>query len=132
MNWNLAFKLSLLGLAMALATVSLIPPSAEGLIWLVLFIVCAVLIARSGATRPLLTGLGVGLLNSAWITAAHLAFKDAYLFHHPQEAAMLSKMPLPDSPRLMMLLTGPLIGLVTGLVMGGLAWSVRKLSRGRR
>jgi len=31
---------------------------------------------------------------------------------------MLAKMPFPDSPRLMMLLTGPVAGIVSGFVLG--------------
>ena len=42
---------------------------------------------------------------------------------------MLNKMPLPDSPRLMMLMTGILIGIISGLVLGGfsvIAWKIRQ------
>ena len=41
-----------------------------------------------------------------------------YIANHPQEAAMMTSMPLPDSPRLMMTLMGPAIGVASGLVLG--------------
>jgi cobalamin synthase len=50
-----------------------------------------------------------------------------YTAHHPAEAAMLTKMPLPDSPRTMMLLTGPMIGAASGVVLGLLAWIAGKI-----
>jgi len=60
----------------------------------------------------------VSLVNCVWITGAHLVFFSAYIARHMQEAKMLKKMPLPHSPRLMMLITGPVIGIVSGLVLG--------------
>ena len=40
---------------------------------------------------------------------------------------MMSSMPLPDSPRLMMALVGPVIGVVSGLVIGALAVLAAKM-----
>ena len=40
------------------------------------------------------------------------------LSRHAREAAMMRTMPLPDSPRLMMVLTGPVIGLIPGIALG--------------
>jgi hypothetical protein len=40
---------------------------------------------------------------------------------------MMTSMPLPDSPRLMMAMTGPIIGLVSGLILGLFALVARKL-----
>ena len=42
---------------------------------------------------------------------------------------MMASMPLPDAPRLMMALTGPAIGVVSGLVLGGVAVAANKLVR---
>jgi hypothetical protein len=60
----------------------------------------------------------VSLANSVWITAAHVVLFDSYIANHPQEAAMMTSMPLPDSPRLMMALMGPVIGVLSGIVLG--------------
>ena len=46
MNWKLIFSLSLFGLAMALATISLIPTNVEPGCWLVIFVICARLIVE--------------------------------------------------------------------------------------
>src|SRR5438128_241696 len=118
MNWKLIFGLSLFGLAMAFATVWVIPSNIEPLFWLPIFLICAFVIARSRADRQFLHGLFVGIVNSVWITGAHIAFFDQYIATHAKEAAMMKSMPLPDSPRLMMAITGPVIGIISGIVMG--------------
>lgn len=132
MNWKLIFQLSLFGLAMGVATVFLIPSSIEPLFWLPIFGICAYLIATRCSGRYFLHGLLVSVVNSVWITAAHVLFFDRYLASHPSEAAMLRSMPLPDSPRLMMVLTGPVFGLVSGLVLGLFAVVAHWLIRSRR
>jgi hypothetical protein len=115
MNWRLVFSLSLFGLAMGLATVFFVPSNVEPILWLAIFGFCAYVIARRTATKQFLHGLCVSLVNSVWITAAHLAFFDHYVANHAREAAMMGSM---SSPRLMMLATGPVVGLVSGLVLG--------------
>ena len=115
MNRNLVFLLSLFGLAMAFATVFVIPSNVEPFCWLAIFGTCAFLIARARADRHFLHGLCVSLVNSVWITAAHVAFFDRYLAGHAREAAMSRDM---TSPRLMMVVMGPAVGLVSGLVLG--------------
>ena len=118
MNWKLILQLSLLGLAMGLATVFVIPSSVEPLFWLVVFVVSAYLIATRGSGKYFAHGLLVGIANSVWVTAAHVVFFDRYIANHPREAAMMTSMPLPDSPRLMMTLVGPVIGAVSGILIG--------------
>jgi hypothetical protein len=95
--------------------------------WLVIFVVCAYVIARRATGRPFLHGVAVGLANSVWVTAAHALLLNEYLARHAREAAMISSMPLPDSPRLMMAMTGPIIGLVSGIVLGVFAIIATKL-----
>jgi hypothetical protein len=124
MNWRLVFMLSMFGLAMAFATVFVIPPAVEPWCWLAIFLTCAVLIARTVTKQHFLHGLCVGLLNSVWITAAHVGFFSTYIAGHPREAAMAAGM---GSPRLMMIITGPIVGLVSGLVLGLFAFIASKI-----
>jgi hypothetical protein len=126
-DWKLIFQLSLFGLAMGIATVFFIPSNIEPVFWLVIFIVCAYIFAKKVATRHFLHGLLLGLANSVWITASHILFLSRYIANHPREAAMMASMPLPDSPRVMMALIGPIIGLVSGLVLGLFALVAGKL-----
>jgi hypothetical protein len=127
MNWKLIFQLSLFGLAMGVATVFLIPSKIEPAFWLVIFLLCAYEIAKRCPSKLFLHGLLLGLANSVWITAAHVLLFDAYIARHAQEAAMMQTMPLPGSPRLMMSLVGPVIGLISGVVLGLFALVAGKL-----
>jgi hypothetical protein len=119
MDWPLILMLSVFGLFMGFATVFLVPANVEPVFWLVIFAFCAYVIARRRADRQFLHGLCVSLVNSVWITAAHVAFFDTYLSSHPREAAMSASM---SSPRLMMIGMGPVVGLVSGLVLGLFAY----------
>jgi hypothetical protein len=130
MNWKLIFQLSLFGLAMGLATVFLIPSNLEPLFWLVVFAISAYSIATRSSDRPFQHGLLVGIANSVWVTGAHVALFERYLENHAREAAMMTSMPLPHSPRLMMSLVGPVIGVVSGVVIGLLALAARRFFPG--
>jgi hypothetical protein len=55
-NWKLIFQLSLFGLAMAIATVYWIPQNVEPFFWLVIFIICAYLIAKRCSDKYFLHG----------------------------------------------------------------------------
>src|SRR5712692_8783886 len=127
MDWKLISALSLFGLAMGIATVFLIPSSIEPLFWLLIFCVCAYIIAKQRSGKHFVHGLLVSIFNSVWITAAHVLLFGRYMVNHPREAAMMRSMPLPDSPRLMMMLMGPIIGVASGLVLGLFAFIAGKL-----
>jgi len=129
MKWKLIFNLSLFGLAMALATVYFIPSNIEPYCWLIIFIICAWQIAKKCNSRYFLHGFLVSLFNSVWITTAHILLFDKYIANHPSELEMLKKMPMPDSPGLMMLMTGPLIGIISGLVLGLFAFIASKIMK---
>ena len=125
MNAKLILQLSLLGLVMAFATVYAISPTVEPLAWLIIFPVSAYFIARRAPGSYFLHGLLVGLLNSVWITSAHLLLFDRYIASHAREAEMMAQMPL--SPKTMMLVTGPIVGVVSGIVIGVLALIVHRV-----
>ena len=127
MKWKLILLLSIPGFVMAIATVFWIPSTIEPFFWLVIFIGVAYFIAKKFSDKYFLHGFFVSLVNSAWITGAHILFSDLYLANHPQEAAMITQMPLSESPRLMMLITGPIVGIISGIVLGLFALIASKL-----
>jgi hypothetical protein len=129
LDWSLVLGLSAFGLAMGIATVFVIPSSAEPFFWLGIFVVCAYLVAKRAPANFFLHGLLVSLVNCVWITTAHIVLIDSYLPRHPDEAAMMTRMPMPDSPRLMMLMTGPLVGVGSGLVLGLFSFIAAKVVR---
>ena len=132
MSWKVIFGLSLFGLAMAFGTVFAISPKVEPFCWLVIFVICAFVIARQAASRPFLHGFLLGIVNSIWVTAAHIIFFRRYVAGHPQEAMMMQRMPASLSPRELMAVTGPFIGIISGIVIGVLALIVSKVLSSRR
>jgi len=127
MNWKLIGLLSLFGLAMGLGTVFFIPSNIEPVCWLVIFLFCAYVIAKRAPGMHFLHGLLLGLANSVWITAAHLLFFYRYLAGHAREAAMIESMTLHDAPKLVMALTGPIVGLISGIILGLFAFVAGKV-----
>ncbi|WP_143305086.1 hypothetical protein [Chitinophaga vietnamensis] len=127
MNWSLIFKLSLFGLAMALGTVYFIPSNVEPFCWIVIFVICAYFIAKNCTSKFFLHGFMVSIFNCVWITGAHILLSGTYLAGHPKEAEMMTHMPAPDSPRLMMLMMGPVVGIISGLVLGLFAYVAAKV-----
>jgi hypothetical protein len=128
MNYKLILQLSLFGLAMSVATVFWIPSNIEPVFWLLIFFICAYFIAFKCSEKYFLTGFMVSIFNCVWIIAGHILFYRTYLTNHPQEAEMMTKMPiLHHSPRLMMLITGPVIGIVSGLILGLFAFLGSKI-----
>ena len=128
MNWKLIFQLSAFGLIMACATVSLIPEKVEPAFWLVIFIFCAYVIAKVCTGKFFLQGFLVSLVNCIWITGAHMIFYSTYITNHPNVAQMAADHPfLPAHPRLAMLITGPVFGIASGLVLGLFSFIASKI-----
>jgi hypothetical protein len=129
MNWKLILQLSMFGLAMGLGTVFFIPSKVEPAFWLPIFLLCAYAVAGACPAGRFGHGVLLGIANSFWITSAHVLFFTQYIAGHAREAEMMKSMPMPDSPRLMMAMTGPVIGVVSGVVIGLFALVAGKLFR---
>lgn len=132
MNWKLIFQMCLFGLAMGIATVYVIPSNIEPAFWLVIFLICAYLIAKgsTGAGMHFLHGLLLGIANSVWITAAHILLFGRYIANHAREAAMMQNPSLPFSGKAMMAVVGPVVGVISGVILGIFALIAGKLVKG--
>jgi len=117
-NGNLIFRLSLFGLAMAIATVFWIPGNIEPLVWLPIFIFCAYVIAKRAPGKFFLHGFLVSLLNSVYITSAHIIFFSTYSANHTDEMNMFNNMHSSFPPQAMMALMGPVFGVIFGIILG--------------
>ena len=128
MNWKLIFQLSAFGLIMAFATVSLIPEKIEPGFWIAIFLFCAYVIAKVGTGRYFLHGFLVSLVNCVWITSAHIIFYSTYIVNHPSVAKMAADHPfMPLHPRMAMLVTGPVFGIASGIVLGFFCFIASKI-----
>jgi hypothetical protein len=119
MNWKIVFQLSIFGLIMAFATISLIPEKIEFVFWLFVFIFSAYVIAKVCRGKYFLHGFMVSIINCIWITGAHIIFYSTYIANHPGMAKMSHDHPfLPTHPRVAMLITGPFVGIICGIIIG--------------
>ena len=129
MNWKIIFQLSIFGLIMAFATVSLIPEKVEPAFWVAIFIFCAYVIAKVCPGNYFWHGFLVSMVNCIWITAVHIWFREAYEPHHPDMTQMSANMPkyLQVHPRIAMAVMGPLFGAAFGIVLGVFSLIASKL-----
>ncbi len=131
MNWKLIFSLSLFGLAMAFGSVYFIPENLEWVFWLIIFIICAFLIAKNAPGKYFLHGLMVSIVNSIWITIVHIMLYTTYVASHPAWLEMNARGPLAEHPKRMMAISGPIVGVVSGIVLGLFAFIASKLVKKR-
>jgi len=127
MNGKLILLLSMLGLAMALATTYFLPSRLEGFFWLAIFLTDAFVIARRAPGKYFLHGFLAGFANWVWVAAAHVILSAAYRASHAGEPAAVSGMPPAVASAL-----GPLFGVMneynlpipgaSGIVIGALSW----------
>ena len=116
MNGKLIWQLSGFGLFMAVATVYVIPSNVEPACWLVIFGICAVLVAKFAPGKHFLHGLYTSFANCLWITTAHFLLYDSYAATHAMEIEQSAS--LPGGAHIAMLYIGPIVGLISGLVLG--------------
>jgi hypothetical protein len=132
MNWKLIFGLSLFGAAMAFAGVfGLLSPKAEPWLWLGIFAIYAVVIARNTTRKRYGHGFWVNVLNGGWFGLIHAAFYQTYLRHNPdmiQQHEQMVNLHFAQ-PEVMILLLGPVFGALIGLVGGLFPWAAGRFIR---
>ncbi len=116
LNWKLIIQLSGFGLAMGVSTVWWISSMIEPFLWIAIFTYSAYMVAKQAAGGFFLHGFLISLVNCVWVTSAHVIFFGSYATNHQAELEMTPF--LPEHPRLVMLIIGPIIGVVSGLVLG--------------
>ena len=127
MNWKLIFALSLFGLAMAIGSLFGLG-MIEPLLWLLIFIVYAWLIATRAPGKYFLHGFLASVVNSIWITAMHAAFFSMYAKNNPQ---FVQSAPPGINPRVLMIVMGPVFGVLFGLVAGLFAFIASRIVKKR-
>lgn len=128
MNWKLIFSLSLFGLAMAVGSLFGLA-MLEPLLWLVIFLIYAWVIAKRAPGKYFLHGFLVSVVNSVWITAIHAAFFSIYAKNNPQ---FVQSAPPGINPRLLMIIMGPILGALFGLVAGLFAFIASRILKSDR
>ncbi len=128
MQWTLVALLSIPGLLMGLLSVKGHTRGIEPFLWVVLAVFAALVISRTAGSRYFIHGLVVGVswgvLNG--LTAA--ALFSIYSQHNPEVMQRMqgaSKL----APQVMFLMSAPLIGLATGIMLGLMCWGASSVIR---
>lgn len=122
MDRKLVGMLSVAGVVMGIASVMGWTQHREGVLWVVIAIASAFVIAREAPGKYFLHGLWSGLLAGIASSLIQCGMYGTYIANNPDTAAQIQTMPANWNPRVMLLIFAPLLGFANGLVIGLLSW----------
>jgi Zn-dependent protease with chaperone function len=131
-NKKLIFKLSLLGLLVSIATLLYIPNDFEFYFWLPVLFISAYTIAKYCKGKYFINGFLTGLFNTFWLTATQYIFFKTYAEKHPMAMELFKDTAIPEQPRIFMLITNPIIGVVSATVLGILSLLTSRILKRRQ
>jgi len=126
MNWTIILLLSSFGLIMGLLSIKGYTQKIEPFLWLLFGIITALVLSKNTDNKTFLHALLIGLLWGVLNGIAQSVFFDQYLANNTNLQERFKQSTFMH-PRYFVLLTGPVIGLITGLVLGGLALLFKKI-----
>ena len=126
MNWTVILLLSTFGLIMGLLSLKGYTQKLEPFLWLLFGIITSLILSKNVDNNTFLHALIIGLFWGVLNGLTQSAFFDQYLANNEnlQEGFKQSSL---MQPRYFVLVTGPIIGLITGLVLGGLTLLLKKI-----
>jgi hypothetical protein len=129
MNWRLIFVLSLFSVIIGFASMLGLTKSYEWLMWLCVGIYSAFRFARITRDDLFLHGFYLGIFVGVFSAAIQAIFISTYLSNNPRMVEALNALPQSLHPAVVVLIMGPIIGAVSGVVFGVLAVVAGKLVR---
>ena len=129
MNWRLILSLSLLGIALGIASVFGFTSGREWLAWLFIGVYSAWKFSTRSHEELFLHGFYLGILVGCFSSVIQAIFISPYLANNPRMVEALNALPQGLHPAAVVLIMGPIIGTVSGVVFGVLAVVVGKLVR---
>lgn len=126
MDWKVIVILSGLGLIMGLLSVKGFTGKLEPFLWLLFGIAVSLVLSKNIDDRVFFHGLLIGLAWGALNGLTQSVFFDTYITNNPQLQEGFQKTTFMPA-RYFVLTTGPVIGLITGLVIGGLSLLLKKV-----
>lgn len=126
MNWTIILLLSSVGLIMGLLSINGYTQKIEPFLWLLFGTIAALVLSRNTDHKIFLHALLIGLFWGVLNSIIQSAFFDQYLANNTNLQERF-KQPVFIKPRYFVLVTGPVIGLITGLFLGGLTLLLKKI-----
>jgi hypothetical protein len=127
MNWKLIGLLCGFGVLMGGASVLGLTKGMEGLLWLVIGVICVWLIVWRAPVRFFLHGFFVGLIGGAVAPVVQFLFFATYRANNPELATRFAEIPGGMEPKYFFLMLTPIIGLASALALGLVCWLAAKL-----
>ena len=118
MNWQLILSLSLLGVVVGLVSVSGLMGSQIWLLWLCVAAFCAWQFARKTRRYLFLHGFYLGIFVGVCASWVQAIFLPTYVSNNPRMAETFNNLPQTMHPAYVLLIMGPIIGAVSGIVIG--------------
>lgn len=126
MNYTFIIILSTFGLVMGALSVKGYTQKIEPFLWLALGIFASLVISKNISEKTFLHALVIGLLWGILNGITQSVFFDKYMANNTSLQDSFKKVTFVQ-PRYFVLMTAPVIGLITGAVLGGLSLLLKKL-----
>jgi len=126
MNWTIILLLSLFGGVMGILSVKGYTQKLEPFLWLLFGIISALIVAKNAENNPFIHALLIGLFWGVLNGIIQSAFFELYLANNPIIQNSFKKSTFLQ-PRYFVIVTGIIIGLATGLALGGLTLLLKKI-----
>ena len=115
------------GVFMGVASVLGFTSGIEGFLWLGIGLICASVIVWRAPGRSFQHGFLVGLIAGTVASLLQFLFFPTYMSNNPDLATRFFQVPGGLSARSFVLILAPIIGLVSGIVLGTVCWAVARL-----
>ena len=126
MNWQIILLYSLFGVLMGILSVNGFTKKIEPLLWILFGLFTAFMVARNVPGKAYLHGFFIGLSWGIFNAVLQSLFFDTYIKNNPKYREAFQKRAT-LKPRYFFLFSGLMIGVVTGIVLGGLVWLCSKI-----
>ena len=128
MNWKIILLLVLIGMVLAVGSLfGLLKSGYEVVYWLVLGMASGFVIGKT-CSRPFMHGVIVGLFTGILVSVIQAAFFDTYLLNNPGSLDGFKDLPSSLEPQYVLLFSGPFFGIAYGIVIGLIAFGLRKIA----
>lgn len=131
MRWKKVLSWSCSGVFMGLASIMGWTQGLELVLWIAIYVACAMAVGRTVPERHFQHGAIIGLLMGGLASGLQALFFDTYAANDPKILEQTQELPGGISPRAFFFMLAPLSAVVSGLMLGLLTWGAGKLlSRG--
>lgn len=124
-RWKWIALCSLPGLLMAILSLNANTKGYEPVVWIVFGIAIALFYAKKLSRKIFLHGFLTGLCWGIINALVQYFYFDSYISANPELKESYGQIDFME-PHLFVLLTGPATGVVTGIILGGLSWVLKK------